>query len=126
MRIRRPLNTSNFRAALLTALIGLGVLIESPSRSSAETILENGYFIGFYANQHFEAFFSADGALTIYSAAGEFEGHWDLMRNILCVEFESGPRVGQKCERIEKEGPFSLHVGEHLFLAKLASAMRLS
>ncbi|MDX8347949.1 hypothetical protein SLH49_08120 [Cognatiyoonia sp. IB215446] len=92
----------------------------------AETILNNGYFIGYDANHRFEAFFGEDGSLTIYSDFGEFQGHWTLVGSILCVEFPSGPRAGRHCEPIEREGPMSLHVGDSLFLAKLASALRLS
>ncbi|SHG68186.1 hypothetical protein SAMN05443551_0271 [Marivita hallyeonensis] len=126
MRTSGTNKRSNLRAALLIALIGVGTLIQMPNPISAETILKNGYFVGIGDGQRFDVHFSADGALFIYSDFGDFVGRWEVIGTNLCVEFDTGPRAGRNCELISQEGPMSLRVGDHLFLAKLTSALRLS
>ncbi len=126
MRLSGTNKRTTLRVVLLTFFIAAALLLQRPEPIAAETTLSNGYFVAIGDDQRFDIYFDESGALFIRAPFGEFEGRWEVMGDSLCVEFQNGPREGRNCEVISREGPMSLRLGDRLFLAKLASALRLS
>ena len=126
MRTAGTNKRSGLRACLLITLIGVSLLMQRPDPGWAQSTLSNGYFIGYSGDHRFEALFEEDGGLSITGPFGDYQGSWELISDHLCVDFRNGPREGRNCAPVSQEGPLSIRVGDHLFLAKLANALRLT